>query len=423
MRRIAACVALQLLGTLVGTLVRGQATETETGRCLNELDDDGDGLIDCLDPDCEANPICYLAARAGGEGGTDREEEGVACEGEDPQDLLDVDPRVERVICDQAVRLLRGANDRDCTADARTELAELQSRPAVVMALVATGQQIDTSAIPTGLDMAALCPCACAIEPPAEPNSGGGGGRGDGSRGGTGGRAGGRGGASDARPLCGDGSRPACPVAGDRPTRFGCPDGSAPTCADGTDLSQRTGPACDLGAMMVDCAGVDPDSFGNGDEDVDIDELCEDQCISSLIPCSTNPVIITMMGADEAAGIAALRAVCAPTPTEATGPGDGFCDLRGLFDLCGEGQVEEACEEDLVCFCNTGCALEMMDCAESPALADDRDDVLMLQGVCNEPEGATGAPGDGVCSLRQASTLCDESELEDTDDFEELEAR
>ena len=48
MRRIAACVVL--LG-----VVRSQ----ETGlRCVNRIDDDADGLIDCLDPDCASNPVC-----------------------------------------------------------------------------------------------------------------------------------------------------------------------------------------------------------------------------------------------------------------------------------------------------------------------------------------------------------------------------
>ena len=618
MRRIAACVVL--LG-----VVRSQ----ETGlRCVNRIDDDADGLIDCLDPDCASNPVCYLAARAGGEGGAD----GVGGDGEeacveDPQGVLNLDASAERVICQQAIRLLRGANDRDCTVNARAELAELQNRPAVMVVLVATGQQIDLSAVPEGLDMAALCPCACATEPPSrgesEPGAGGhepagagndscdqahdgfcdepyecdtgtdttdcsqegfeggnnaycryasdgecdevqycpagsdtrdcclngapravdpigravvaadvccggdcvapardscqfandgecdepvvgtaqcpqgsdttdcantqttcpwtgdgecdegmscdagsdtadccldgrprvqdaagnpivpsdvscpAGGIGDGrdgnggggSRGGRGSRGGGsrgggstgRGGAGGGPPLCDDGSRPAC--AGARPGPFGCPDGTAPVCADGTVLSQSDGATCDIRALMANCAGANLETFGNADEDIDIDELCENPCINSLIPCSSNPMIATMMGADEARGIAALRPLCAPTPADATGPDDGICDMRALFDLCGDGQVGEECEEDMACFCASGCALEMMDCAESPAMAQEREDVLVLQAVCNEPEGAAGEPGDGICSLRQASTLCDEDELEQMDVFEELEAR
>jgi hypothetical protein len=172
---------------------------------------------------------------------------------------------------------------------------------------------------------------------------------------------------------------------------------------------------------MVNCAGANPDSF---DEDIDIDDLCEDPCIRSLIPCSSNPVLIGMMGAEEAAGIAALGPLCAPAPSGATGPGDGICDARALFELCDDDQDDEACdEEDIDCFCASGCGLETMDCAESPVLAGDRETVLMLQGICREPEGMESAPGDGVCSLRQASALCDESELEDMDDFEELEER
>lgn len=577
---VAACAAV--LGA--ASLVRGQGTETGL-LCLNQIDDDGDALIDCLDPDCASNAICFLAARAGEGGGADGPDDGVACE-EDPQNLLAVDPGVEHAICDRAVRLLRGANDRDCTADARTELDELLTRPAVVAALVVAGQQIDTSTIPEGLDVASLCPCACATEPPTRPAGGGadgtagdsqpggddspycqytnddecdenaicpagtdtadccvngeprpvdpagrtviaanvccgddcappgpdscpwandsdcdeptgvcprgtdttdcacpyagdnecdeplycdrgtdtedccldgqprqtdpagnpvvpsdvscsaggrtdgsdggrgGGGRGGGGGGGSrGGQAGGRGSAAGALVRCDDGSRPAC-SAGDRPGRFGCPDGSEPACADGTDLSQQTGPACDTGALMVNCAGATPDMFSNnGDGDIDIDELCEDLCINSLIPCSSDPVLIRMMGAQEAAGIAALGPLCAPAPADATGPGDGVCDVRALFELCDDGQDDEACEEDMDCFCASDCGLEMMDCAESPALADDRESVLMLQGICNEPEGAPGVAGDGVCSLRQASALCDESELEDIDEIEELEAR
>jgi hypothetical protein len=30
--------------------------------CTNEIDDDGDDLVDCDDPDCDADPACTVDA-------------------------------------------------------------------------------------------------------------------------------------------------------------------------------------------------------------------------------------------------------------------------------------------------------------------------------------------------------------------------
>ena len=112
--------------------------------------------------------------------------------------------------------------------------------------------------------------------------------------------------------------------------------------------------------MMANCADADETLDFDEDEEIDIDELCANPCIQALIPCSNNPLIRLTMGPDEAEGIAALRPMCAPTPAGATGPGDGICDFRSMVGVCDEGQMDEACEEDMDCFCGTACVLEMM---------------------------------------------------------------
>ena len=84
-------------------------------------------------------------------------------------------------------------------------------------------------------------------------------------------------------------------------------------------------------------------------------------------------------------------------------------------------EIDAACEEDTACLCANGCALEMMDCVESPLMRGERADVLFLQGICYDTEAGIGTPGDGVCSLRDAAALCDDDEMDEMDDMAALE--
>ena len=46
-----------VFSVIVPLIMAAQMQLTETN-CSNGIDDDGDGLIDCIDPDCLGNPAC-----------------------------------------------------------------------------------------------------------------------------------------------------------------------------------------------------------------------------------------------------------------------------------------------------------------------------------------------------------------------------
>ncbi len=54
-------------GTELSACLADTCATTTTENCVNQADDDGDGLIDCNDPDCGADPACQTTGRTCGE--------------------------------------------------------------------------------------------------------------------------------------------------------------------------------------------------------------------------------------------------------------------------------------------------------------------------------------------------------------------
>ncbi|MEZ4469073.1 MAG: hypothetical protein R3F43_32725 [bacterium] len=48
--------------------------------CFNGLDDDGDGPVDCADPDCRSNPSCFETPEDCGNGVDDNGDERIDCD-------------------------------------------------------------------------------------------------------------------------------------------------------------------------------------------------------------------------------------------------------------------------------------------------------------------------------------------------------
>ena len=63
-------------GMFIDDVVATATAATIEVNCTDGLDDDGDGLIDCVDPDCSTDPACPPGGGGGGGGGALRTENG-----------------------------------------------------------------------------------------------------------------------------------------------------------------------------------------------------------------------------------------------------------------------------------------------------------------------------------------------------------
>ena len=446
-------------GGLIGALGRlrppppPESADTETGReCIDRRDNDNDGAVDCQDDDCEGFPACRLAAAAGGTGGAiqdlgnqlaDRLRPGGGGDGagdcvEDPQGLLQLDARAETAICGIALRLLRGAG-RDCGIDARLELDAIASRPEVVMVLVAAQQSIDTSRVAPGTNMTAICPCACAAEPPQRSRGGPPITPGQGCYDMTGSIAGtahhclytpqhccqagceAHGGAwiDGSSQTCG--SDPDCDDDTDSTIcgcdalcdGVACADGTSPVCSDGTlgsslpwggrMCTDGSEPACADGTVMPPRPSALPDTScfppGSG--------FTEERCCA-------DPAGAGIGDPSCWDGAAFTFANCCPRTAGGRGggaraPGGGGCDLTALDTACQPGSADTPSDEDwerldLDTLCVNPCVQALIPCAGNPLMTlmmgrDEASGIAALEPMCAPPPpGATGG-GDGICDV------------------------
>ena len=101
-----------------------------------------------------------------------------------------------------------------------------------------------------------------------------------------------------------------------------------------------------------------------------------------MIDCKDNPIM-----ADSRDDIAGLEPVCAAVamPGGVEGAGDGQCNELSAADMCDEETLASAGSASATEICSHPCALEMIDCIDSPVLANSRDAVELMRDTCTGP--------------------------------------
>ena len=136
--------------------------------------------------------------------------------------------------------------------------------------------------------------------------------------------------------------------------------------------------------------------------------FCASPCYAALSPfmelCSAMiPKAIQMM-LQPALALLAGGQCSGPS---AAGVGDGRCNLDLVASAC-QLNPSLACGRDMSCVCALDCTQEMLDCLDSPALADDRASLQATDHSCRElgmRNGPIGA-GNGQCRLASAQDFC-----------------
>ena len=175
------------------------------------------------------------------------------------------------------------------------------------------------------------------------------------------------------------------------------------------------GTSCDMVGLLALCSA--PDAGLDELDGEDLAAMCANECFSNMFPCANDPMLAMTMGPDMVTALPQLEAMCVVDPA-ATGPGDGVCEMGALIAFSQDGSME-ACNNDPVCTCTNPGVQEMMDCIDNPVLADNHDQLVMMQTQCaliNNHSGAAGGTagaGDNVCNEASAMQLCDEQATAD----------
>jgi len=127
---------------------------------------------------------------------------------------------------------------------------------------------------------------------------------------------------------------------------------------------------------------MDPDTCGG-----DLMCLCNNAVIKEMMDCRDDPsAAIFLEGAeDEMADLStSCMAITGPGGVEGSA-GDHVCSELSASMLCDDGTLDMASSGEMsgTEMCSHPCAQEMMDCVDSPLLAENRDMIVGLQQVCS----------------------------------------
>lgn len=347
--------------------VTGPASEPLEG-CLDGMDNDGDGLADCADPDCHGTSACAPIMSEDCDNGLDDDGDGaVDCNDADCDGYLDgcVDPSE---ICFDNVD-----NDGDGAVDCADS------------------------------DCATHSYCSCDSDGICEPPLENGVFCAD----------------CSSLPLCGDGlcngveTFVACPGDCPAPATENCSnttDDDADGLADCDDPDCKVGGSCGLNSETCD-NGVDDDADGKVDC-VDPDclgwascpapvEICDDGIdndVNGALDCA-DPLCVGFASCPPP--VCNLDGVCTTPETNAACPLDCFCNSDSVCDAheaayfcadckCGNGVCDAPAEDATSC---------SVDCSAVP---------LCGNGTCLSPETTVNCPVD--CSVTCGNALCELSE-------------
>ena len=157
---------------------------------------------------------------------------------------------------------------------------------------------------------------------------------------------------------------------------------------------------CDIGNVGTVCGTSPPP------QDATPAALCSSPCMVSMMACSQNTMLASVVGQDTFQQVQGLADTCSDgafNPSFAGGDpgsaGDGVCQLVNL------GNCDDLDDDDVPIEerCTSGCVLEAIDCINNPVFAMNRDDIANLQSMCSA-DGITCFPliqnmGDALSSV------------------------
>lgn len=131
----------------------------------------------------------------------------------------------------------------------------------------------------------------------------------------------------------------------------------------------------DLIPLLADTSSMD--ACGS-----DLHCTCMDPTVREMLDCIDSPLL-----AASRESLVIMQQSCAGVdlPAGSAGAGDHMCNLMSASDLCDEQTLAMASSGAMAGadMCSHPCALEMIDCIDSPLVADDRPTIAALRDICN----------------------------------------
>ena len=110
-------------------------------------------------------------------------------------------------------------------------------------------------------------------------------------------------------------------------------------------MASCSGPAgsatgvCDMVGLMATCSA--PDAGLDELDGNDMTTMCANACITSMFPCTSNPMLAMTMGPELVAALPQLEAMCDTGGPGASGPGDGVCEMQPLIAMMADGTMDQ----------------------------------------------------------------------------------
>ena len=143
---------------------------------------------------------------------------------------------------------------------------------------------------------------------------------------------------------------------------------------------------CDIAAVvhLAQDPTMDPSTCGG-----DLMCLCNNAVLKEMFDCQDDPSAAIFL-ADSADQLRDLHGTCAAVATDETAgvAGDHVCNELSASMLCDEGTLALATSGTMsgAEMCSHPCAQEMIDCIDSPLLAENRAAILHLAQVCSSSQ-------------------------------------